>query len=413
MNKLRANVIWSMVGQVGFAALSWGATVVLARADHGGRLVGQFAIASAVTVPIMVLFNLQLRTVVVSDARNEHEFADYFGLRVITVGLGLACMLAVAALGNFDSGAKYALFCLCGVRVLDGIADMIHAYMQRFEKLNLMAISLLVRGACTVAGIAMGIAVFDSLWVAVCFMFGFLLVELAVLEQWALRVTRNEVTQRNPAWGRLCPRFRAQYLRSISKLALPLGLSAVIGAFAAQIPLYVIDHQHGSEALGKFAVIYNPLMAMPIFIVAAFEGVLAQLSAAAATRNLALWRHLLGRLIGFAIASALALVLGVYLLGQPFLNVVYGASYAAQSQLFLVLSIGVGTGFVTTVLAASVLANRRFATVLVVSLIQLPVAAALFLGFIGRFGIIGAGYALIAGQAVALLIYGFLARLKS
>ncbi len=412
MNKLRANVIWSMAGQVGFAALSWGATVVLARADHGGRLVGHFAIASAVTVPIMVFFNLQLRTVVVSDARNEHEFADYFGLRVITVCLALACMVAIGALGNFDPQAKYALFGLCGVRILDGLGDIVHAYMQRFEKLNLMAVSLLLRGICTVAGIAIGMAVFKSLWAAVCCMFGLLLIEIAVFQMWALRKTRNEIAHLNPGWVRLSPRFRAQDLRSISLLALPLGISAVIGAFAAQIPLYIIDHKYGSEALGKFAVIYNPLMAMPIFIVAAFEGVLAQLSAAAATKNVTLWRHLLGRLIGFASFSALALVLGVRVLGEPFLKMVYGPSYAAQSSLFFVLAIGVGTGFVTTVLAASVLANRRFTTILVVSLCQLPVAAALFVVLIGRFGMLGAGYALIAGQVLSVVVFGVLARIK-
>jgi O-antigen/teichoic acid export membrane protein len=401
-----------MAGQVGFAALSWGATVVLARADHGGRLVGHFAIASAVTVPIMVLFNLQLRTVVVSDARNEHEFADYLGLRVITVCLALASMLAVGALGSFDSEARYALFCLCGVRVLDGLGDIVHAYMQRFEKLNLMAVSLLVRGIFTVAGIGIGMAVFKSLWAAVCCMFGLLLFEIAVFQRWAIKRTRNEIAQDNPAWVRLPPRFRAQNLRSIFILAMPLGISAVIGAFAAQVPLYIIDHKYGSEALGKFAVIYNPLMAMPIFIVAAFEGVLAQLSAAAATKNLILWRHLLGRLIGFASFSAIALILGVRVFGDLFLQMVYGPSYASQARVFLVLSIGVGTGFVTTVLAASVLANRRFTTILVVSLFQLPVAVALFYGFIDRFGLVGAGYALIAGQAMSLVVFGMLARMK-
>lgn len=405
MNKLRANVIWSVIGQVSFAALSWGVTVLLARADPDGKLVGQYALASAITLPILVLFNLQLRTVLVSDVGNEFRFADYFGLRVVTLLLAFVVMCLVGGLANLECQTKLALYALAGVRVLDGTSDLVHAYFQRFEQLRLMALSLLMRGTLTVAGIYVGIKLVGSLWGSIFIVFLLILMELVFFEKAALAKVCAANTPQNDSWSLLMPRFDRRALKIIFTKSWPLAVSALIGAFATQLPLYVIEAKFGSEALGRFAVIYNPLMAMPIFIVAAFEGVLAQLSKAAVARDGLLWRNLLGRLLAISVVSAGVLIVGVWLLGESFLARAYGPAYATQAGLFLLLSVGVGMGFVNTVLSAALLANRLFSTMMRLSLLQLPVAAALTLGLVSQFGDEGAAYALMLGQCLSMVVF--------
>jgi O-antigen/teichoic acid export membrane protein len=409
LNKVRANVLWSMGGQVGYAGFSWLATVMLARADPHGGVVGQFALASAMLFPIVVFCNLQLRTVIVSDATQEFAFADYFGFRVVSV---LATVVGVSAIALFrgpDPVVARLLGALTCVKISDGLADGFHAYLQRHGRLDRMAVSLLLRGLSNVVGIVIGFRLFHALSPAILFMAAILSLEIVLYEIGAVRRTRAALSG-SAAWQRLVPRFSPRTLVAIGRRAIPLGLAALIGAFALQLPVYLIDHRLGREAQGRFSVLYGPLMATPIFVVAALEGVLAQLSAAAAARDVHLWRHLLGRLVGLAAALAVAMVVGAVLLGKPVITLVYGPSYAENTAVLVWLTIGIGLGFITTVLSAAVIANRQFKTMLVVSLAQLPVALTLIFCGVYFFGEVGVGYAMVIGQALSIAVFWLLAR---
>jgi len=398
-----------MGGQVGFAGFSWLATVMLARSDPHGGVVGQFALASAIVFPVVVFCNLQLRTVIVSDATQEFEFADYFGFRVISL---LATVLGVSAiifLRGPDPIVARLLGALACVKVSDGFADGFHAYLQRHGRIDRMAVSLILRGLSNVAGIVIGFRLFDALSPAILFMAVLLSLEIVCYELGAVRRTRAALSDPT-AWQRLVPRFSTRTLFAIGRRAMPLGLSALIGAFALQLPVYIIDHRLGREAQGRFSVLYGPLMATPIFVVAALESVLAQLSAAAAAHDVRLWRHLLGRLVGLAAALAVAMVVGALLLGKPAITLVYGPSYAQNAPVLIWLTIGIGLGFITTVLSAAVIANRRFNTMLVVSLVQLPVALALMFCGVHFFGEVGVGYAMAIGQTLSIVAFWWLAR---
>src|SRR4051794_16358727 len=65
---LRANFTWTFVGNVIYAACQWGMLVVLAKVARP-ETVGNFALALAVTAPVIMLTNLQLRAVQATDAR--------------------------------------------------------------------------------------------------------------------------------------------------------------------------------------------------------------------------------------------------------------------------------------------------------------------------------------------------------
>jgi hypothetical protein len=72
------------------------------------EMVGQFALGLAVTAPIILFANLQLRSVQATDARQEFQFGHYFGLRLVTTGLALFsvignCMDFPIPLGNSAS----------------------------------------------------------------------------------------------------------------------------------------------------------------------------------------------------------------------------------------------------------------------------------------------------------------------
>ncbi len=55
--------------------------------------VGRFALGLAITTPIILFANLQLRAIQATDVRSEYLFRDYLGLRVLMLSLGLLMIL--------------------------------------------------------------------------------------------------------------------------------------------------------------------------------------------------------------------------------------------------------------------------------------------------------------------------------
>src|SRR3954469_7592651 len=83
---LRSNFSWTFAGNVVYAGCQWGMLMVLAKLGSPER-VGQFALGLAVTAPILMFSNLQLRAIQATDARREYRFGHYLALRLATTAL--------------------------------------------------------------------------------------------------------------------------------------------------------------------------------------------------------------------------------------------------------------------------------------------------------------------------------------
>ena len=73
---LRKNFTWTLAGNVVYAGCQWGMLVVLAKLGTP-EMLGQFALALAITAPVMMFAYLGLRNVLATDARSEYLFGHY------------------------------------------------------------------------------------------------------------------------------------------------------------------------------------------------------------------------------------------------------------------------------------------------------------------------------------------------
>ena len=74
---LRANFSWTLAGNVFYGACQWGMLSALAKLGNAS-IVGEFTLGLAISSPIFVFTNLQLRSVQATDTQLECRFADYF-----------------------------------------------------------------------------------------------------------------------------------------------------------------------------------------------------------------------------------------------------------------------------------------------------------------------------------------------
>ena len=80
---IRRSVTWTGIGDALYAACQWGLLMVLARLGTP-EMVGQFALALAVTAPVIIFSNLGLRPLQSTDACHQFAFGDYLTLRLST-----------------------------------------------------------------------------------------------------------------------------------------------------------------------------------------------------------------------------------------------------------------------------------------------------------------------------------------
>ena len=159
---LRLNVSWTLVGNVVYAACQWGMLIVLAKLGSP-EIVGRFALALAVTAPVFMLTNLQLRAVEATDVTDQFVFADYLGLRIVSTGLALSVIAGLATLSHYPYWIAAVIVMVGFAKGFESVSDAVYGLVQRHERMDLIACSMMLKGLVSLAAFALSIALTRSL----------------------------------------------------------------------------------------------------------------------------------------------------------------------------------------------------------------------------------------------------------
>lgn len=365
---LRVNFLWTLIGNVIYAACQWGILVALAKLGTP-QMVGEFALALAVTAPIVIGAGLSLRSVQVTDALREYEFPDYFSLRLFTT---IAAVLAVAGVVWFSPYAAPAAAVILIVGIAKGfesISDIVHGLWQQHERMDLIARSLVIKGVLSLGIVVLAVYFTGDLRVGVC---GLALVWALVLQfydaRWAVKVSGLA----RP----LLPRWRPRTLGALAWLALPAGIVLALVSFNINLPRYFVEHHLGTEQLGIFAAIAYPMIAGTTIVGALGQSASPRLSQYYSSGERCAFLSLLLKLVGLASAVGLGAVLVIALAGRPILLLLYGPEYANHITAFLLLTIATALGYAASILGYAMTAARYFRAQLPVFILTTAVTVA-------------------------------------
>ena len=125
---IKANFAWNLAGRIVYAA-SRALLLVLVAKLGTAQMVGQFALAFAVTTPVFVLADLDLRSVLATDTGGRLEFGHYLGLRLVTTALALAAVAVIAALQD-NPQAALVMALVGAAKAFETMSDMLHGLLQ-------------------------------------------------------------------------------------------------------------------------------------------------------------------------------------------------------------------------------------------------------------------------------------------
>jgi O-antigen/teichoic acid export membrane protein len=388
---LRANFSWTLAGNLVYSLCQWGMLSVLAKRGTPAT-VGQFALALAISAPIFMFSNLQLRAVQATDARQAYRFADYFTLRVLTTIAGMVIIGSLVHTLRYDNNVRWVVVFVAAAKAVECVSDVIGGLLQRAERLDQVAISLMIRGPLSIVAFGLTFIWTQSLVAATG---GMVLAWVAVLLGYDLPCAIR-VLQPGEAFFDL----NLAISRKLLMLSLPLGIVMTLISLNVNIPRYLLEHYRGSRELGIFASLAYLVVAVSMVVNALGQAATVRLSCMFAARDIDGFLTLLLKLVGLGCATILVGLPLASLFGRATLTLLYRPEYGESSGLFLLMVATAGVSAVASFLGYGMTAARCFRS-------QVPVIGACTLTaalvsamLVPRYGAIGAAWGLLASAFV-------------
>ena len=391
---LRANFAWTFAGNMIYAGCQWGMLSVLAKLGSPS-IVGQFTLGLAVSAPVFMFTNLQLRAVQATDVNAETGFADYFTLRLLATLLGLAVIVALLPFAGASPAVGIVVFMVSLSKCVECMSDVTAGLLQREEQLKRVAISLMIRGCGSVLVFSLTFAYSRNLALSVAAISG---VWLAVVLLYDVPNARALIGRHDPFF-----RFDGRALWRLAMLGLPLGWVASLASLNVNIPRYFLQHFLGLADQGIYASLAYLVVVINLVVFALTQSVTTRLARLFADGDLKQFVRLLTKLSMLGVLIAAVGVPLTFLAGQPLLTLLYRHEYADHVGL-LALFVGIaGLGTIGAFLFCGVTAARAFRA-------QVPIyVAAMVTGFaasallVPRYGLIGAGMGLLLSTLAIVL----------
>jgi O-antigen/teichoic acid export membrane protein len=391
---LRANFAWTLVGNILYAGCQWGMLSVLAKLGSA-PIVGGFTLGLAVSAPVFMFTNLQLRAVQATDVSGEVRFSDYFTLRLLTTLLGFAIVSGILPFLGESSDVKAVIALVSLSKCFECMSDVTAGLLQREEQLKRVSISLIIRGIASVTvfslvftywrNTALSIAAMSAVW-------------LAVLLFYDVPNVRRLIGYHAPFF-----RFDGRVLSRVAMLGLPLGWVATLSSLNTNIPRYFLQHYLGLADQGIFASLAYLVVVINLIVFALTQSVTTRLARLFLDGNRGRFVDVLTKLCGLGILIMVTGVPASFALGRPLLTFLYRREYSDHVGLLAILVAVSGVTTIGSFLFCGLTAARQFR-------VQLPVYAAGVATsitasalLVPRAGLIGAGLALLLSVTVILV----------
>lgn len=409
---LRRNFSWTFTGNLIYAASQWGMLVVLAKLGSP-EMVGQFTLGLAVTAPVIMFTNLQLRGIQATDAKGDYVFSDYLGLRLIGTGLALLIIAGITLKAGYRWETSLVILAIALAKAFESISDVFYGLIQQHERMDRIAIALMIKGPLSLLLLGMGVSLTGSV---VGGAIGLAVAWGLVLFGWEIR--NGRLILKNSSQGRegedllvadaeransqnsLYPRWERKTLGKLVWLALPLGFVMMLISLNTNIPRYFIERYLGERELGIFAAMSYLMVVGQMVVSALAESASPRLAKYYAAGNSTAFRTLMLKLVGVGLMLGAGGVFVAVVAGRPILTLLYKPEYAERADLFLWLMVAAGILYVAAFLGYGITAARYFRVQMPLFVLVTGSSAIACFWLIPTMGLRGAAIALIVGAIV-------------
>lgn len=345
------------IGNLVYSISQWGMLVVIARLGNP-IFVGQYSFGLAVTAPIILFLNLQLRNYQATDTSSQYEFHQYLKLRIITMFLAYLVIILIALMEYHNLDLLLVILFVGLAKVIESISDIYFGLFQKHEQMKYISKSMIIKGIVSLSALSITMVLTDSI----------VLGSLSIALTWFIVLIFYDLKNGMKLLGSVKKKLKNRKRLSISRLDLkiiknialvtiPLGFVSTLDSLNSNIPRYMLQKIGGEETLGYYA-------AISYFMIAGGTIVNAMLQAS--SPKLAIYyrldvnkfKKMLVRLTGLsAIIGFLGIVVAI-IFGKQILSIMYGSDYALHNNALICIMVASAIWYITSCLSIALTASR-------------------------------------------------------
>lgn len=391
----RRNLVEWTGAKILYAACQWAMLSSLAHLAKPED-VGKFGLAFALTGPVVMFANMNLRLVQSTDADGQYQFGEYLGFRIVSQAIAF---LIVILLSLLYREAAIVITFVGLAKVFESFSDLGQSYFHLHERSDIAARALAGRGILSLASLVLGVLVGGLAWGVATLALVWLIASTTLL----IQVAKMESKQEPPR--SIAPKFHPATLRGLATLGLPLGLMSAIGSLRTNVPRYFVELGAGYEALGYFTALSYVLIAANVVMTAVSQVAAPRLAKLIQEGAIATAKRITWGLFAIGVFGGLTMTLVCYLWGPELLMLAYGPDYQEYHlELTVIMGASVFT-YLQTVGVASVAAARSFRVQPIVSMVGLFTTAIVSYWLVETHGIMGGVTAVLLGTAAEASLY--------
>lgn len=382
------------LGTAVYSLGQWLILVILTQATNP-QYVGEFSLIMAIAAPVMVFSSLSLRQVFVTDTDLGYSFGDYFTLRLCSTSVAV---ILVALVCVSQSLPLHLCLWIIGAKAVDLVADILYGPFQSERKLAPIGLAQIINGVSGPVMLYILVQLDAPMWIATSAIMASSLLSLAYI---------SLKTRRMPAAPRIS--LVGFNIGRLARIALPLGISALLVAVYANIPRYFIEHWHGLTELALFSAVSYIAIAGNALIGAVAQFALPTVAGALKADNRRRAFRLVAMFsVAFTALGAMAVAISIPF-GSQLLTMLYGSDYA-DGHLLTISLVAWTLGAAAWMLEIPLVALRRFSLQMASSWLTILAVILASLILVPKYGALGGAWATVVGACVQLASRaGFLA----
>jgi len=330
-SSLRADFSWTFVGNVVYAAGQFAMLTLLTKLLRP-ESVGQYALGLALIYPLMMLTNMQLRSVMNSAGTQRAEFGNFLSLRLLMTTVALAIAFVITQVLHYDRELTEVVLMVGCAYGIETISDVFYARLQLHDRMAEVAKSMMIRALLSVLG--MGVAVYLSgslLWGILAVVIARCIVLLGCdISQRTQNVAGESKRLLNEV---LVPRFGLKEQLGLLLHGLPLGIVVLLTTLGSSLPNFFIKHGLSERDLGIFSVISLTISVGNMAVVSLGQAAFTRLARSYFHRNASEFDALLGKLLLVGAGIGVVGMIVSEFAGREILTMIFRPEYAERADL--------------------------------------------------------------------------------
>lgn len=401
---VKQNMLWNTIGCLFYQGCLWLMTVAVVLVSHDYANSGILAFAMSVGNIYYPFATYNMRTIQVSDLREEHSSSEYIAFRFITIGLAFIPIVGYLFLSTSNSRLIVSAIFWLLFKADEAFCSVFYAMVQKEGRMDYIGISQAIRGLGglvlfllpLVFGLSINYA-FLSLAIFCCF----------ITWLFDARSASN--------YGKIIPSISFHQALVLIKKYFPSVLTAVFFGAVVSVSRQQLAQLKGTEALGVYAAVSTPTVLVQAAASYLYGPLLVGFAEIWSKHECVSFAQRYGKVISCICLFTLLAIVFCSLFGDNLLQAVFGSSISQGFDLLIPAIIA--TAF-TTIFAFSfdlLILIREIRGSFIATSAALLISYLCSASLISRFGANGVSIAVIVSYSVGMLIAlsFFYQRLKS